>query len=410
MSYKISFYGGYTLWSAGDDAPMMFFTSKLRKKVREEIDFTIFCRHPNTEFDNYYNVKTKQNFEYKSKDLSTGRWMRGLNYSDDRNDLLDIASEIASSDLIILGAGNFITEVSLDVLRGHFAQFAVLTLIADMCHTPCMLFGLSANKLKNAWTAKAAEWMLRRSSCVTFREKNAVENLTSSGVSLPQYELLPDPALGSPVADINRSKEILLQENITLLNKKVLAISLRDLSWMNANEKYQQNLKKTINKWLYIDSNNVVLFIPQCTYDVVDKLTDDRYVAHELSKQVNFPERCFHIRNKYQAPDIECLYREADITLATRLHGSVFSAKMGTPVIGLCYEDKVKGFFRQLNCPELALPWDSDSEIVFNKIIEVLQNKEHITNKINYNVSILQNKLDRYIELAYQLINGSDSF
>ena len=60
MSYKIFFYGGYTLWSAGDDAPMMFFTSKLRKKVREEIDFTIFCRHPNTEFDNYYNVKTKK--------------------------------------------------------------------------------------------------------------------------------------------------------------------------------------------------------------------------------------------------------------------------------------------------------------------------------------------------------------
>ena len=77
---------------------------------------------------------------------------------------------------------------------------------------------------------------------------------------------------------------------------------------------------------------------------------------------------------------------------------------MGTPVIGLCYEDKVKGFFRQLNCPELALKWDEDSEIIFNKIMGVLQNKQHIVSKINDNVSILQKKLDRYVELAYNLL------
>jgi colanic acid/amylovoran biosynthesis protein len=333
------------------------------------------------------------------------KWMRGLNFEDDRYELEKIAEEISSADLLILGAGNFITEVSLDLLRGHLAQFAVLTLIADICNTPCMLFGLSANRLKNKWTVRAAEWMLKRATYVTFRDMNAIENLKLSGVNIPFHEILPDAALGAPVAPSNRSLEILRKENIDLKNKEVLALSVRDLSWMSIHAEYENNLIEVINKWT-ARKDRVALFIPQCTYHVDDPRTDDRFIAKSLIAKVAHPDRCFHISQQYQAPDIESLYKTVDITLATRLHGAVFSAKMGTPVVGLCYEDKVKGFFRQLGQSDFALPINTWPDKILENIESLLLSKEKIKSKIEHKVKELQSQITRYVDIACDLITS----
>jgi polysaccharide pyruvyl transferase WcaK-like protein len=403
MKYKVVFCGGYTIWSAGDDAPMAFMTSELRKRFGNEIEFIVLCRHPNPEFDNYYGVKTLQGLEYENKSLSMEKWMRGLNFEDDRHELERIAEEISTADLLILGAGNFITEVSLDLLRGHLAQFAVLTLIADICNTPCMLFGLSANRLKSKWTARATEWMLKRATYVTFRDMNAIENLRLSGVNIPDHEILPDAALGAPVAPSNRDLEILANENIDLNNKEVLAVSLRDLSWMSMQAEYENNLIYVINRWTARE-DRVILFIPQCTYHVDEPRTDDRFIAKSLIAKVEHPDKCFHISRQYQGPDIECLYKQADATLATRLHGSVFSAKMGTPVVGLCYEDKVKGFFRQLGQQNFALPINTEPDKIIEKIEILLSNKEKIKKEIEQKTKELKSEITRYVDIACELI------
>lgn len=65
--YKLAFYGGYTLHSAGDDAPLAFIRSSLEERFPRLIDYVVFSRHPAPEFDDYFNVRTIKNFEYDCK-------------------------------------------------------------------------------------------------------------------------------------------------------------------------------------------------------------------------------------------------------------------------------------------------------------------------------------------------------
>lgn len=402
---KIAFYGGYTIWSAGDDAPLAFLVQGLKEHFNDDIECVVFARHPNDHFDRTFDVKTVQNFEYGSKSLSADRWLQGLNFEDDREHIRGIAEIIHDSDLLVLGAGNFITEVSLDLLKGHFSQFALMTLLADIAETPVFLFGLSANKLLNPWTAKTAKWMLHKASSVTFRDSFAIDNLKASGVILPEYKLLPDAALGAPSAPQGREAEILKIENIPLPVGPRLGVALRDLSWMNASEEYEALLINIIDKWCELEDHDVI-FIPQCTYDVDSPHTDDRFIAKKIKAQLDKVEKAHIIADRYDYFDIESLYRLVDISLTTRLHGAVFSAKVGTPPIGLSYEDKVRGFFKQIGLDENVFNVYDDPDTIFTNMIQTLNNGDAISESITKDIRQLRSQLKEYLDVIIHLIEG----
>jgi len=400
---KIVFVGCYTIRSAGDDAPLAFLTTALRERLGP-CEFVVLARHPNAAFDRFYGVRTIRGFEYESKAAAQGRWMQGMNYDDDRGELGTIADEIASADLVVLGAGNFFTEVSFDLFRGNFAMVLVASAMAELAETPFLLYGLSANHLKQPWAIRAARWMLRRAAAVTFRDRSAVSNLTEGGVRLPLYEVLPDPALGAPPCAPERADEILRIEGSDLAGKQVLAIALRNLAYMNGQDEYERLLADVIDRWNARGPGYAVLFVPQCTYNVGDPGTDDRYIARQLSQKLTTSDQCHFIEGVYESPEIECLYRRAQVTLGTRLHGCVFAAKMGSPVVGLAYEDKVVGFFQQLGQPDWCLPWNGDSDAVFSKLIELHSRRTQLQPWLHARIAELQADLKRYVDLAVDLI------
>jgi len=406
MPKHVVFDGGYTIESAGDDAPLAFLSYELRRVYGENIRLSVLSRHPNGDFNKYYDVTTYKNIEYRSKSESLEKWFCGLNYNDDRHELAKIADLIADADLLVLGAGNFLTEIGIDVLRGHLPRFGVMMLMANMAHTPCMLFGLSANKLQSPYSIRAAQWILSNAQAVTFREQKAIDNLIASGVSLPSYELLPDPALGAPRSDSSRADEILSLEGIPQPKGYRLALAPRDLSWLGKNENYHELMAGLINRWLDHNLENDVLFVPQCTYCVDSKETDDRWIAEQISRQSNFVDRIHHVNGLYPSWDVEVLYETATVAVATRLHGSVFAARRSTPVIGIAYEDKVSGFFHQLGMPEFVLPLDIDVDSLFLKVIELLQNEAEISAHLTSNVLRMQKQLGRYTDIAIKLLES----
>jgi polysaccharide pyruvyl transferase WcaK-like protein len=251
---------------------------------------------------------------------------------------------------------------------------------------------------------KAAAWVLRRASAVIFRDRSAVTNLVGSGVALPTHRVLPDPALGAPPCDPRRSAEILQQEGIDLVGREVLAVALRNLSYMNAQEPYEAMLAEVVDRWNQRGPQRAVLFIPQCSYHVGDPGTDDRHMARCLARRVATKSQCFFIEGEHQSSEIECLYAEARVTLATRLHGCVFSVKMGTATLGLAYEDKVSGFFDQLGMPEACLPLDATAEEVFRQIEQLAQKADTLRPLLLEKVEGLRQELCGYVNTAVDLI------
>lgn len=405
MTFTIVFDGAYSIDSAGDDAPLAFMVHELRKRL-DRPRFVALVRHPEWRLAGRLGVETALNLEHDSKAASIGRWYRGLNFGDDRAELETVANVVANADLLVLGAGNFLTEVGIDVLRGHLPRFVTMSLAAQMSQTPTLLFGLSANTLRHPWSVRAAQWLLQSASAVTFRERIAIDNLAASGVRLPEHVLLPDPALGAPSAPIDTGARILAREQIPEASGKRLALAPRDLSWMgrDAAERYEREQVALIDLWCGSGGNDVLL-IPQCTYDVDGSRTDDRHLARTLRARSGFPERIHVVQGRYDYDEIESIYREADCAVATRLHGAVFAARMGVPVVGLAYEDKVRGFFDQLRLPDACLAWDAPATQIRAKLRELTREPGRTSARLLAAVSRLQGELHGYVDLAERLLS-----
>lgn len=405
MTVHIVFDGAFSIASAGDDAPLAFMVHELRRRL-DRPRFTALVRHPEWRLAERLGVETAANLEHESKAASAGRWYRGLNFGDSRADLGSVADVVASADLLVLGAGNFLTEVGIDVLRGHLPRFVAMSLAAQMARTPTMLFGLSANRLRHPWTVRAAEWLLRSAQAVTFRERLAIENLASSGVRVPDHVLLPDPALGAPSAPPGAGARILSAEGIARPRGTRLALAPRDLSWMGRDlaDRYEREQVALVDLWCGEDENDV-LFVPQCSYSVDDARTDDRHLAGRLRAASRFPERVHVVRGEYDYDEIESVYREADCAVATRLHGAVFAARMGVPVIGLAYEDKVRGFFDQMRLPEACLSWDAPAPAILDRLRALTSAPGRMSSQLRAGVARLQGELHGYVDIAERLVS-----
>ncbi len=407
MAVHVVFDGAFSIDSAGDDAPLAFLVAELRKRF-DRPRFTALVRHPEWRLAKRLGIETAANLEHESKSASAGRWYQGLNYGDDRASLESVANTVAGADLLVLGAGNFLTEVGIDVLRGHLPRFVAMSLAAQMARTPILLFGLSANRLRHPWTVRAADWLLHAASAVTFRERLAIENLTASGVQVPDHALLPDPALGAPSAPRGAGARILASERIPRPSGKRLALAPRSLAWMGAGvaDRYEREQIALLDLWCREGANDA-LFVPQCTYSVDGPGTDDRSLARRLRAGSRFPERVHVVEGRYDYDEVESLYGEADCAVATRLHGAVFAARMGIPVIGLAYEDKVRGFFDQVGIPEACIAWDAPAPEILARLRRLMDAPERVGARLSGGVTRLQGELPAYVDIAEDLIRSA---
>jgi colanic acid/amylovoran biosynthesis protein len=114
---KVSFAGAYGIRSQGDDAALLALVEGLRRRI-EHFDGVAIARHAQENPYATYGLRSVQNIEYEHKSESIGKWFHGFNYGDDRDHLKLLQEEIGSSNLLVLGAGNWMVDVTIELLRG----------------------------------------------------------------------------------------------------------------------------------------------------------------------------------------------------------------------------------------------------------------------------------------------------
>lgn len=399
----ILFNGAYAINSAGDDASLEAMLVLLREYLgSESFDVRVLCRHPNEEFDNAFKVKTYQNLEYSTKESSLGKWLRGFNFGDPPEILMDMLYLFEEADLVILGAGNFINENSFGLFRGMLSRFCISAWFSKITDTPCMLYGLSASKLVSPLALKMTQWLLYNVSKVTFREKASVSLLKELGIAIPQdAEVLPDPVLYSSCAPPSRVNEILQYECIPAASSKRLAVSLRSLyqNGKSFSRNFLERMGQVIDGWT--SEGGEVLFIPQCTYELGGTYADDRNIANALLSILRYPKRTYVIKGHYWPWEIESLYSCCDVALCIRLHGGVFACKHSVPTVALAYEPKVVGFWEWLGMKDFCLPIDSSPDTILRGLKDALSRfpKTYVRSRIDS----LKLQVRRYAEIAIEL-------
>jgi polysaccharide pyruvyl transferase WcaK-like protein len=338
MRRKVVFAGAYGIQNAGDDAPLVVMTRALREASPEvEYDFAVLARHADPLLAEATGARFVPNPEYPSRALAAGKFFRGLNPGDERGDLERLEHEIRTADLVVAGAGNALVDLSIGLFRGPVPLLALYAFLADLHRTPLFLYGISAGPLATERGRELSSWIVRRAAAVTVRDE-ASRALLAELAPEATVRVLPDPVLGLEPAGDAAFERALERERIPRApDRPRLALALRDLSFLGFDRGcVVAALRALAPRW-------ELLFVPQCT----DRECDDRMEAEAVVRELP-GARCHVVRERHGPDVLARFYGLAAATLAVRLHGAVFSAMAGVPVVALSYLPKVRGFLERV--------------------------------------------------------------
>ena len=395
---RILFAGAYGIENAGDDLPLIVMCEQLKKLAPNvDFEFHVLSRHPNKWEDETYGVRTIKNLEYESGEEAKGKWLKGLNYGDDKKDLLRIINEIKQSDLLIFGAGNFLIDITIDVFRGPIPLLALYVFLAKLYNKKIMLYGISAGPLRTEWGQDLSKWIVENSDIVTVRDEQSKKDILNILVKPKQIYVLPDATIGVESTNQKTTRDILKKEGILESDKKKIGIALRDLSVVLPLYKAEESWKQLANSLNELKNDCEFIFIPQSTYKEDDDRTTARKFVQRLDKDVTY----YIIKNRYDPREIIDLYRYCDATLSIRLHGTVFSAIAGTPVIAINYLPKVEGFMKSMGLDGFLINVDSISKDRLLKLFrDVSKNTDSLSKEINEKINFKKEMVIKYAELA----------
>ena len=341
---KVVMVGAHGIENAGDDAPLLVMARGLRRLHPEvEFDFEVIARHPDPLIEEAADVRFTSNLEYSSREEAAGRWFRGFNHGDDRSDLRRIEATIRDAHLVVAGAGNVLVDLSCELFRGPIPLLGTYSFLADVHRTPLFLYGISAGPLSTDHGRDLSSWIARRAAAVTVRDRSSAVLLDRLAPEV-HAEVLPDPVLALAPCDDRAFEAALAAEGIPRHSRgKRLAVALRDLSFMGHDRTL---VVETLER---LSDRFELLFIPQSTYRDADDRVEAEAVIRALGGAVTHA-----VRGRHRPEVLQRFYETADATLAIRLHGAVFSAMRGVPVVALSYLPKVASFVETVGLEDLA--------------------------------------------------------
>jgi polysaccharide pyruvyl transferase WcaK-like protein len=402
---KVVFGGAYGLNSAGDDVALLSLYYGI-KEIMEKIECVVLSRHASNDCYKKYGINSIQNMEYQSKAESQGKWFYGFNYNDDRKGLKSIYNQIATSDLLVLGAGNFLADYAIDLLRGPIPYLYILTTMAKMAQVPIMWYGISAGPVRSEYGKRLSLLTADMANVITVRDLNSRELIKSIGYE-GEIIVLPDPVLGLPLPGELSPINLRVWRQAHSMSDIVIAVSVRGIK-MHTERVYEEYLKTIAAACDYFIETlgAVVIFIPQCCYSHGNPDEDDREVARQVKTHMKYPEQTVLVEQVLGVEECLGLYQGSTFALCTRLHGNVFAAMNGVPSIAVGYNPKVKNFMTWLGKPQLLLNLDElDTSLIVSKAEYIIKNRGQLNQEILNRVREGREQVQQYAYIACGLLN-----
>ena len=401
LTKKVLFAGAYGLENAGDDLPLILICEKLKEYAPQFLfEFTALSRHPNLGNEKAYGIKFIKNLEYDTKEESKDKSFKGLNYGDNKDDLVQVEEEIKNCDLLVLGAGNIFHDKTIDIFRGPIPLFALYVFLAKLYHKKVMLYGTSVTPLKTSLGKTLSRYIVENSDIVTLRDERSKIELQKILTKPKKISVFPDSTLGAIKPDEDTINNFLKKEKIPR-GGRYIGLALRDLRVVLTDDETEIVWNQIVNTLNKLKNEFEFVFVPQVTY----KEDDDRIIAKELSKRLDKDVKFHLIKNWDDPRELIGLYSCFDLTLSIRLHGTIFSCIAGTPVIAINYMPKVESFMESMELKEYLIDFKSIKNDYLLKLINKLLEDKKVSTKIKNTTCQKKEITNCYPKLAVSLLD-----
>ena len=308
--------GAYGFGNTGDDAILQAIIGEMRR-IDPHMPLTVLSRRPKD---------TQRTF--------------GVNACH-RFGVCAIRRVLRRSQLFISGGGSLMQDVTSRLSLWYYLGTIRM---AHGCGCKVQMYGCGIGPIIYDRDQKLAAHIIN--TCVdkiTLREPDSRETLKNFGVTVPEVILASDPALTLPPASRSRIDSILRAHDMEL-DGKYIGFVLR--KWPGMEEKATVFAAGAVYAYLKYGLTPVFLSI---------NFRADGEASQMVTEHLSIP---FHmIDEQMSSGEVIGVLSRMTTVVSMRLHGLIFAAGQGVPLIGVAYDPKVTAFLdyvEQNNYIELA--------------------------------------------------------
>lgn len=303
----IAICGAYGRGNSGDEAILKSIIEEIREADRDATIF-VLSRNP-AETRVMHRVRAVHTFNV----LSFPRLARKV-------------------DVYINGGGSLIQDVTS---RRSLWFYLYTIAAAKKCGAKVIMYGCGIGPVNYKADRRLAGRIINKyADVITLREDGSLAELESLGVTRPQIHLAADPSLtlGSASDDVTDSD--LLSAGMDPRGRYV-CFALRP--WPGFAEKTEEFARAA--DALYFEDGLTPVFLP------IDR-SKDGTAADAVTAMMKAP---YHIlTGTYNAENVIGIMSRMTAVVSMRLHGLIFAAGHGMPLIGVVYDPKVSSFLRYI--------------------------------------------------------------
>ena len=237
-----------------------------------------------------------------------------------------------SADLYINGGGSLIQ----DITSRRSLWFYLYTLRrAHRSGVPVLMYGCGIGPVNREYNRRLAGRMIDKNvDCITLREDGSMAELRDMGVTRPEVLLAADPSLLLPAAGETAVNSLMLTQGLDPRGKYI-GFALR--RWEGFSEKAAAIAAAADFAWEKYGLTPV--FIPISSVRDIE-------AAQEVASLMTAPRHV--IETAPESDVVVGLMARMSAVVSMRLHGLIFSAGHGVPLVGLVYDPKVSAFLNYL--------------------------------------------------------------
>ena len=295
--------GAYGRGNAGDDAILLAILTELRS-IDPDLSCQVFSRSP---------MDTRKT--YRVNAFYTFHFWKALYY-------------FKRAKFFINGGGSLMQ----DVTSYRSLWFYLWTLAAAKRHgCPVIMYGCGIGPIRSPSNRRrAASVMNRYVDTITLRDPDSLKELEVLGVTEPHIALSADTTVGLPAAPDDVIDGILNSRGIPA-HGKYIGFILRP--WPGFEDRAKDIAAAA--DYAYQRYGLTPVFFP-----IEPRL--DVSAAHRVTGRMTAP---YHLLTRaYTAGQTIGILSRMQVVVSMRLHGLIFAASQGVPLVGIVYDQKVSSF------------------------------------------------------------------
>lgn len=333
--------GFYGFDNIGDEAILQATVDEFRRE-NKDIDIVVLSADPE---------KTRRIYNVKAVN---------------RSNFYEVYTAIKSCDALISGGGGLLQDVTSALSIWYYIS---IMLLAHILGKPVYAFAQGIGPVIHRLNRRMLKYVVSRAKSISVRDERSMKELIDIGVKKP-VECTADPALMLNPAPMERGMEILLRESgRKQIERPMVGFCLR--KWKSSTDAVGifAGVADRVTEELGAD----VVFIPF-------HHRKDLRMAEEIIKKMR--NDAIIVSNIYLPSEILSLLSLMELNVCVRLHGLIFSAKAGIPMVAVSYDPKIDSFMRVMDMEPASSYADMNEENLYGSIKRTWEKRSELGPKV----------------------------